>query len=186
MAYKPKSAYTPEEWAVQLEKARASQRRNKETILAKAKVRNATPEEKERRREYDARPEVKAKRKAREASDEHREYLKRRWEELKADPVKYREHLDKMNEWRTGHARHTFDALLISQDNKCAVCGRSFEGRQIRRDHDHDTKLPRGLLCHHCNIIEGMIKSMELCPEEYGRRLRHYLSNPPIRLVKNK
>lgn len=37
----------------------------------------------------------------------------------------------------------------------CGVCGRTRDqqprGRRFDRDHDHDTDLPRGLLCRSCN-----------------------------------
>jgi hypothetical protein len=61
-------------------------------------------------------------------------------------------------------------ALLPFQLNRCAVCvGRM--GASMHVDHDHDTGLIRGLLCHGCNTTEGR-----------GRRLTEwdqYLAMPP-------
>jgi len=44
--------------------------------------------------------------------------------------------------------------MFTSQGGKCAICG--IEEHHAPRatlfvDHDHDTGLVRGLLCHHCN-----------------------------------
>jgi hypothetical protein len=42
--------------------------------------------------------------------------------------------------------------LRIWQDGRCAVC--STVARLVM-DHDHETGLVRGLLCHGCNVSEG-------------------------------
>jgi len=47
-------------------------------------------------------------------------------------------------------------------------------------DHDHETGIIRGVLCHFCNASEGMIKKTGLCPEEWSRRLIAYYDNPPL------
>lgn len=44
-----------------------------------------------------------------------------------------------------------FDERLSSQDRKCAICSRQIEGRNVHRDHDHQTGEWRGLLCNNCN-----------------------------------
>lgn len=63
-----------------------------------------------------------------------------------------------------GITREQYDALLIAQDNACAICKTSFgviwekstKNGQMRRttriDHDHRTGHVRGLLCNRCNI----------------------------------
>jgi len=42
--------------------------------------------------------------------------------------------------------------LSILQDGRCAVCGYT---KPLEIDHDHDTGLVRGALCHTCNTFEG-------------------------------
>ena len=51
-----------------------------------------------------------------------------------------------------------YDALFVSQNGKCAICGVDSVsyGRRFSIDHDHEDESVRGLLCHHCNTIIGM------------------------------
>lgn len=54
-----------------------------------------------------------------------------------------------------------FDALLLSQDNSCAICKIKFQETNIGRprlDHDHATGKIRALLCNNCNIGIGMFR----------------------------
>lgn len=45
------------------------------------------------------------------------------------------------------------DEILITQDNKCAICGVPLkEGRGRHIDHDHKTGVVRGILCQRCNV----------------------------------
>ena len=44
-------------------------------------------------------------------------------------------------------------ALREWQADRCAMCGRV---ESLRMDHDHKTGLVRGLLCHSCNVLEGV------------------------------
>lgn len=44
------------------------------------------------------------------------------------------------------------ELILKSQDGKCKLCGKKFDGKiKINVDHDHKTKVIRGLLCPKCN-----------------------------------
>lgn len=53
-----------------------------------------------------------------------------------------------------------YEALLSSQDGKCAICkmGQCITGRKLSVDHDHDTKKVRGILCANCNRGLGNFK----------------------------
>jgi hypothetical protein len=70
--------------------------------------------------------------------------------------------------FRHGLSRHEYDAMIASQDNKCAICRTEFrhdrptrkESRKEARtpyiDHSHSSNRIRGLLCHRCNTGLGM------------------------------
>lgn len=51
--------------------------------------------------------------------------------------------------------------MRIAQNSKCAKCGLSnYErglNRELAADHDHETGMRRGLLCHNCNTAIGML-----------------------------
>lgn len=51
-----------------------------------------------------------------------------------------------------------FDALLVVQNGRCAICGGREPGGRYGQwyvDHDHITGIVRGLLCNRCNISLG-------------------------------
>jgi hypothetical protein len=105
--------------------------------------------------------------------------------ELKKDPERWGKRLAAQRKARTGFTPEQVEDLLVAQKNRCAVCQKSFEGKQVRADHCHDSGKPRGLLCHHCNIIEGMLRGMGLSAYEFARRMSDYLAHPPILSLEN-
>lgn len=48
-----------------------------------------------------------------------------------------------------------YDALLAGQDGCCAICRREPVDQLLAVDHDHETGVVRGLLCHRCNMGLG-------------------------------
>lgn len=86
----------------------------------------------------------------------------------KANPEK---HAARMRRWRRENHRAWLDASLrnrfgigiedyermwAEQDGRCAVCQCELEpGRNTHVDHDHETKVVRGLLCGLCNRMLG-------------------------------
>lgn len=54
-----------------------------------------------------------------------------------------------------GITQDEYESMLRLQDNRCAICGVSFEGTTPNVDHDHQTKRIRGLLCTNCNLGLG-------------------------------
>lgn len=112
------------------------------------------------------------------------EATRRYRERLKADPVRWDAYLAERREVsRKHHASRTpeqkearkqrdrstrlmrvygitvedYDALLATQDNKCAICqvGADENGRLLDVDHCHITGEVRGLLCVRCNSTIG-------------------------------
>ncbi len=50
--------------------------------------------------------------------------------------------------------------MVIEQKNRCKICGCLLDQRKIRSpiDHNHKTKIVRGILCNHCNTLIGLSK----------------------------
>lgn len=49
-----------------------------------------------------------------------------------------------------------YKALLDLCDNKCMICGNNHKDKTLHIDHCHNTRIVRGLLCHHCNTAIGL------------------------------
>jgi hypothetical protein len=75
---------------------------------------------------------------------------------------------------KTGTSKELFNALLIVQGNRCAICTRPVDN-SAAADHCHDTKTPRGILCRACNLGMGLMK------DDLGNLIRAvaYLHRPP-------
>ena len=54
--------------------------------------------------------------------------------------------------------------MLKEQENKCAICNKEMKVSCI--DHDHNTKVVRGLLCIKCNAMLGHIDINNIPLEE--------------------
>lgn len=172
---------TPEEKADRAEYMRLYRLSKLDAERARLREYTSRMDVKERRRARDSTPEKLAKRREHAATEAAKQRAKERLKEKKLeDPQWHVQRIAKQRHQRTGFTPELIARTLIAQGNKCAVCWRSFEGRQVRADHCHDTGKPRGLLCHHCNIMEGMLKSMGLSPEEFAHNLTTYLAKPAL------
>lgn len=67
-----------------------------------------------------------------------------------------------------------YEALLVEQDGKCAICGQKDEHFNLAVDHCHGTNTVRGLLCSLCNRGIGMFRHS---PDLLMRAVE-YLKNP--------
>ncbi len=62
-----------------------------------------------------------------------------------------------------------YNKLLIKQNNKCAICNefeiaidkRTNKIKNLSVDHNHITKIVRGLLCTRCNTLIGLARESE-------------------------
>lgn len=79
-----------------------------------------------------------------------------------------------------------YQALLVLQDNKCALCGTS-EPRgkgSWHVDHNHETGDVRGLLCHPCNTALGTYEKFK---RRFGQEvIERYLANAAVKRNKSK
>ncbi len=59
----------------------------------------------------------------------------------------------------TGWTQAEFDAALMSQGGRCAVCGKPPGRRGLQADHCHTTGKKRALLCVGCNVWIGVYEN---------------------------
>ena len=89
----------------------------------------------------------------------------KKWRTSKPPRVKTKEYLDKQRERRRIRAYGMDDKayleMLEKQDNGCAICGsqeNNNKNQPLVVDHCHETNCIRGILCHSCNLMLGLIK----------------------------
>jgi hypothetical protein len=75
---------------------------------------------------------------------------------------------------KTGVSKELFNALLIVQEHRCAICSAPVDN-SAPADHCHNTMVPRGILCRSCNLGMGLLK------DDLGTLIRAvaYLHRPP-------
>jgi murein L,D-transpeptidase YcbB/YkuD len=56
---------------------------------------------------------------------------------------------------RYGITPEQYDAMLLAQNGKCAICEEPPRSRMLAIDHDHATASVRELLCTNCNAMLG-------------------------------
>ena len=61
---------------------------------------------------------------------------------------------------RTGFTPELFNQRLKEQNGACAICNIDKPGGlgYWQADHCHNNKMPRGILCWHCNVVLGLMK----------------------------
>ena len=106
--------------------------------------------------------------------------------------VKERHKTNERHRLKNGFSIGDFEAALLLQQGKCAICRHLFTPQQLEpsarylkqknkpcADHDHTTKKPRGVLCVNCNVGLGNFKDSPALLEAAIA----YLRNPPLDLV---
>lgn len=71
------------------------------------------------------------------------------WRQWQKDQMAVRRSTGETKAWDMSASE--FGERLSSQNGKCAICLKQITGRDIHRDHDHNTGEWRGLLCNNCN-----------------------------------
>ncbi|KKK52111.1 hypothetical protein LCGC14_3108200 [marine sediment metagenome] len=75
-----------------------------------------------------------------------------------ANPEKYRTNMRKYKLSGYGLTLDAYNALLVGQSNKCAICKSHSPPNTFLIDHDHSSGAVRGLLCRKCNTGLGMFE----------------------------
>lgn len=84
----------------------------------------------------------------------------RNWYLANKDRVAARDRVRKF-----GISAEEYDRILIQQKNRCKVCGVKFTKERAFRpcvDHCHKRNHFRGIICHRCNTVEGMLGSIKV------------------------
>jgi len=113
----------------------------------------------EERREYYLKNKDKRK-------EQQKEYRLKNTDKIKEYELKNKDKRKERKLIRNYHiTQEQYNQMLISQDGKCAICGkeetrihnRSHKIQQLCVDHSHTTGKVRQLLCHACNVALGAI-----------------------------
>ncbi len=99
--------------------------------------------------------------------DYQKKWEARNREKINAKSTKWRrEHPEIVKYWRRrvdlkryGLTIEQYEDMRKKQDNVCALCKKSPKYRRLCVDHDHRTKVVRGLLCDGCNWAVGAVES---------------------------
>lgn len=93
---------------------------------------------------------------------------------LKDRRIKYPdERRNTLLKYRYGITLEERTKMFEAQEGKCKYCGRheSELTRILDVDHDHDTDIVRGLLCHICNMRAGVIQEYKKDPIKWDKYL---------------
>lgn len=125
---------------------------------------------------------LESARKYREANREKiREYARNWTAEHPVESAQYRKNWNEANrkkrqgywlKFNYGITIEQFDSMIINQNGLCLLCLEQLTATLVV-DHNHETKIVRGILCSSCNhCLKGFEK-----PEEWQVRARDYLAN---------
>ncbi len=73
--------------------------------------------------------------------------------------VSIRQHRNKNFKYKYGITIEEYEQILEQQNYCCKVCSREFNDKvKPDVDHNHQTKIVRGILCHACNLAIGYLQ----------------------------
>jgi hypothetical protein len=78
---------------------------------------------------------------------------------------------------RIGITQADYDRAFKKQKGKCRLC---FRAVTLTCDHNHETKVFRGLLCQRCNVAVAFVEKTE-----WFKAAIEYLRNPPAQLIQS-
>ncbi len=90
-----------------------------------------------------------------------------------------RKHKDGKLQRSFGISLESYENLLTKQEGKCAICGAEknvYKGKEhdLFVDHCHINGNVRGLICHRCNYVLGMVKDDPELLEKMGKYIRFH------------
>lgn len=116
------------------------------------------------------------------STDKHKAYIKKynvEWRSRNPNYDKNKPTQEKrtlMLKYTYGMTIEEYNARLIDQHSKCAICkiDQSNLKKPLYVDHCHSTKKIRGLLCHNCNVSLGLLKDSTLTVEAMLAYLKRF------------
>lgn len=125
---------------------------------------------KERLKEYQQKNRERRKEYYHNNKDKGKEYYQNSKKHRKEYRQTHKEHISEMR--RKRHYREKYnltleeiDQMLIAQNHRCALCGKSLIETKRYIDHSHETDKVRGILCHKCNVGLGYLQYFYDDPE---------------------
>ncbi len=93
-------------------------------------------------------------------------------------------HFPELSNWN-GTLPVTKEELFEFQGGRCAICGEKPE--RLDYDHDYSTGLPRGLVCHSCNLLLGRYENGKYTGnvEALRSKIERFLANTPVSQVQD-
>jgi hypothetical protein len=121
-----------------------------------------------RKREYARTPEERKKRTEymriwrEDNREKHNAYSRNRYKRI-GHTTEYKERTRRQRmQWEYGVTPEEYDKMSNRQNGKCLICGVIPKQRRLFHiDHDHKTKIVRGLLCSRCNGALGWFEKNE-------------------------
>lgn len=85
---------------------------------------------------------------------------------------------------RYGITPEEYEAMLLSQEGACGICGRKPRGQtRLAVDHDHATGRVWGLLCSKCNY--RLLGVFRRDPALYTRAAQYLLDRPASKVLRD-
>ena len=93
-------------------------------------------------------------------------------------------HFPELSNWNE-NVPVTKEELFKFQEGRCAICGK--KPKRLDYDHDYSTGLPRGLVCHSCNLLLGRYDNGKYTDSVDAIRpsIERFLANTPVSQVQN-